>query len=101
MTEVLPCIVCGNNIEPVDEGLDSHNQPYAGTNFLTYGHYGSTVFDPMVVEKRIRLEINICDGCLLHRKDNVYIVVEKPRHVEETYIKWDGKTQDPEANSGE
>jgi len=41
---------------------DDSNQPYAGTTFISYGHYGSTVFDPM--NGTTFLELNICDECL-------------------------------------
>lgn len=57
--EALPCIVCGKALENVDnfEG----NQPYAGTEFHSYGHYGSTIFDPMDGQV---LMLNVCDDCL-------------------------------------
>lgn len=54
----LPCIRCGKKLEPVQEG---YNQPYRGTTFISYGHYGSTIFDSMN-EKYI--ELNICDECI-------------------------------------
>lgn len=37
------------------------NQPDNGLEFISYGHYGSTVFDPM---DGTFLAINICDSCL-------------------------------------
>lgn len=58
--EALPCIVCGLTL---DNCFDSEeNQPDGGTAFHTYGHYGSTVFDPM---NGTALELNVCDECLL------------------------------------
>lgn len=66
----LPCIVCGVTPERVfpqdilpsslrDEGPA---QPYAATTFLSHGQYGSTVFDP---QDESRLQINVCDPCLV------------------------------------
>lgn len=54
----LPCIVCKVDLENVGTG---ENQPYGGAEFFTYGHYGSTIFDPMDGSKII---LNICDGCI-------------------------------------
>lgn len=56
---ILPCIVCDKPLRPaVDQSI---NQPAHGVVFETYGHYGSTFFDPTDGSK---LEINICDDCL-------------------------------------
>lgn len=57
----LPCIACGAILRSAIEGIPS-NQPSGGLVFSTYGHYGSTVFDPM--DDVRRLEINVCDACL-------------------------------------
>lgn len=54
----LPCIVCKCALPNIP---GTHNQPSGGTEFMTEGHYGSTVFDPM--DGSI-LAINICDQCL-------------------------------------
>lgn len=67
----LPCIVCEKPLKNVDEGSD--NQPYCGTEFTSYGHYGSTIHDP-VSEKLaggdpIALVVNICDTCILRALD--------------------------------
>lgn len=63
----LPCIACGAELEsawPHDVEKDENlNQPYAGTTFISHGHYGSTVWDPM--DDARRLEVNVCDPCLL------------------------------------
>ena len=56
----LPCIVCKKVLEDTFNE-QKHNQPYAGTIFVTHGHYGSTFFDPMDGSK---IEINVCDDCL-------------------------------------
>lgn len=44
-------------------------QPMGGLHFLTYGHYGSTVFDPMDGSK---LNIAVCDDCLTKNKEYCY-----------------------------
>lgn len=54
-----PCLDCGNELRNVQADCD--NQPEGGTAFKTYGHYGSTEFDP---EDGQYLEINICTRCL-------------------------------------
>jgi hypothetical protein len=58
--EALPCVVCGKQLRNVDE--TSTNQPYEGLAFISHGHYGGTVFDPM--DGRY-LELTICDECLV------------------------------------
>lgn len=56
----LPCIVCGVVLQnEAPEWTD--NQPSGGTAFMTHGHYGSTVFDPM---NGNFIEITVCDDCL-------------------------------------
>lgn len=40
---------------------EKENHPVDGVAFITYGHYGSKIFDPM---DGTYLEINICDDCL-------------------------------------
>lgn len=76
----LPCIICDKDLQSVIPTVDKTaptkdvleyqtNQPYAATTFETYGHYGSTVFDPM--NSDCYLEINICDECLKKKKDKV------------------------------
>lgn len=60
-TPALPCFVCRVDLENL---VANGNQPMRGTEFLTYGHYGSTVFDPM---DGSRMALNICDACLRDR----------------------------------
>src|SRR3982751_6880204 len=57
--DALPCISCKRYLDNVIDEVE--NQPYNGTSFITNGHYGSTVFDPM---DGTQLEINVCDDCL-------------------------------------
>ena len=55
----LDCFVCYTPLKNIAE--DGGNQPMDGTDFISYGHYGSTVHDPM--DGSI-LRLNICDMCL-------------------------------------
>lgn len=55
----LPCFTCGKILENVC--VDSDNQPHAGTEFRTEGHYGSTFWDSFDGEE---LVLNVCDDCL-------------------------------------
>jgi hypothetical protein len=56
---LLPCFKCGKTLENVTP--NGENQPYAGTEFRTEGHYGSTFWDSFDGEEIV---INICDPCL-------------------------------------
>jgi hypothetical protein len=56
---MLPCIICGTTLQNSYEG--SINQPSEGTEFTTYGHYGSTFWDSFNGEE---LVLNVCDACL-------------------------------------
>lgn len=53
------CFKCGREL--LNVCADSDNQPDGGTEFRTYGHYGSTVWDSFYGEE---LVLNICDECL-------------------------------------
>lgn len=55
------CLKCNIDLEDV-QGGQPHIQPMGGLAFMTYGHYGSTIFDPM---DGSWLEIAVCDNCLL------------------------------------
>ena len=60
------CIVCNTEVDNWDVYPEDKPQvhPIGGTVFRTYGHYGSSVFDPMDASY---LDIVICDGCLKSR----------------------------------
>lgn len=69
LEKVLPCIVCGAQLEFVwkhVEEVEFENQPGDGLAFQSYGHYGCTVFDPIDADGKTcqYLEINVCDNCL-------------------------------------
>lgn len=60
MTDDIHCIRCDRvlrNFMAANKGM----QPSNGLAFLSYGHYGSTYFDPM---DRTYIEISVCDQCL-------------------------------------
>ncbi|WP_131823269.1 hypothetical protein [Mycobacteroides chelonae] len=59
---MLPCFICGKVL--FNALADSDNQPREGTEFRTYGHYGSTFWDSFDGEE---LVLNICDDCLRER----------------------------------
>lgn len=63
---MLPCLVCGQVLINVCD--QEGNQPYGGTEFRTYGHYGSTFWDSFDGEE---LVLNICDDCLRERRDRL------------------------------
>ena len=54
------CIKCDKLLKNYQAG-ENRFQPDNGVAFLSYGHYGSTYFDPM---DGSFLEIAICDECL-------------------------------------
>lgn len=56
---MLPCFKCGRVMRNVF--VEADNQPDGGTEFRTYGHYGSTFWDSFDGEEIV---INICDECL-------------------------------------
>jgi hypothetical protein len=56
---MLPCLMCGKAL--LNSFEDSINQPEEGTEFTTYGHYGSTFWDSFEGEE---LVLNVCDDCL-------------------------------------
>ena len=71
------CIVCDVEVENWDEAYPEDEpqvHPIDGTVFRTYGHYGSTVFDPMDASY---LEVVVCDKCLKSKIDRTYRGVNK------------------------
>lgn len=74
--DVLDCIVCKKplaNISP-----DRHVQPSGGIAFplifASSGHYGSRTFDSFDGSK---IEITICDGCVLEAAANNRVYVHR------------------------
>lgn len=58
------CICCDKELKNLFE--DDCLQPSEGLHFYTYGHYGSTYFDPM---DGSTLNVFICDSCLALKKE--------------------------------
>jgi hypothetical protein len=63
---MLPCLLCGAVLENVVDSAE--NQPYGGTEFRTYGCYGSTFWDSFDNKE---LVLNICDLCLRERTERL------------------------------
>lgn len=59
MADELHCISCGREMFNLME--DRGHQPIGGLSFHTYGHYGSSFFDPM---DGSAIQIAVCDKCL-------------------------------------
>ena len=71
--EIIKCIVCDKNLlnwayKSGDKKVDVH--PMGGLHFRTYGHYGSSIFDPMGTGEY--LDVAICDLCVLNKIQNVH-----------------------------
>jgi hypothetical protein len=61
----IQCVKCEKVLEnfmPETKGM----QPNCGLAFLSYGHYGSTYFDPM---NGTYIEISLCDECVKQADD--------------------------------
>ena len=57
------CIICFKELDDLNEMFGDNRgfHPSGGLEFITYGHYGSTVFDPMNGDS---LHLVICDDCV-------------------------------------
>lgn len=63
----LNCISCDKELLNIGDEFDGGgHQPCGGLSFHTYGHYGSTFFDPM---DGSAIQIAICDECLVKADD--------------------------------
>jgi hypothetical protein len=62
MKNIVPCFVCGKELDAAFS--EFNNQPHDATAFRSYGHYGSTFFDPM---NNDFIELSICDSHLEER----------------------------------
>lgn len=63
---MLPCFKCGKTL--LNAFQEPENQPSEGTEFRTYGHYGSTFWDSLDGEE---LVLNVCDDCLRANTDRL------------------------------
>lgn len=76
------CIICDTEVENWNGAYPENPStvhPIGGTVFRTYGHYGSTVFDPMSAEF---MEIVLCDPCLKDRLSNTHRGVNEKYQME-------------------
>ena len=65
----LDCIICDKRLYNIYKDID--NQPDNGTTFTSRGNYGSTVWDTVMGE--MFLMINICDDCLKEKAEKVFM----------------------------
>jgi len=72
----LPCIRCDKPLQPAIAGAE--NQPIGGTEFFSYGHYGSA-YDPM---DGTAVVINLCNECLMQRASESAVLERRQQHVE-------------------
>lgn len=54
---VVQCVRCDKELESL---MSDSMQPLGGTAFRSYGHYGSTKFDPL---DGSWIETSLCDEC--------------------------------------
>ena len=101
MARCLPCIACGRELTQVMKEAVS-NQPWVGTAFKSYGHYGSTAFDPM---NGHFIEINVCDLCLITHTERVNTGRDRKPVTEEGVVvgwedcDWNEVPWNPEAHT--
>lgn len=79
INNTVECFCCGKTLDnwvydcKRSDGGVTHVtvHPMQGLHFQTYGHYGSSIFDPMD-GKATTLDIAICDACLVDRVKRVH-----------------------------
>jgi len=68
----IQCFCCDKELDNMEyesrNGKYVYIHPMDGLHFQTYGHYGSTVFDPMDGSS---LDIAICDECVIKKQDQI------------------------------
>lgn len=79
------CFVCGKDLEHMHH-FPQH-QCHGAVIFQASGNYGSTVYDPMLSSQY--LVINICDECLVERKDLVLLRTVVQVEPQNEYGTWD------------
>jgi hypothetical protein len=95
---MLTCIVCDRAFDTAGNDPLFDTVPYAGTLFYSSGHYGSTVFDSFDTSK---LEIIVCDKCLIARQRRVALVVPPSRGTWRRF-NWDApKSSDHPTTQGD
>lgn len=91
MADALPCIICGAKLKQATPS--PINQPRDGTCFEARGHYGSTVYDPLMEGEY--LTISICDKCLVAKaaEGAVKQVITERQASTYTVRSWSGPDQ--------
>ena len=82
------CICCRRDLK--DLGTGSPNHASDANAFISYGQYGSRLFDPM---DGSYLEVNICDQCLEMAVTDCLVLRGKPREFNKLEI-WDPRKED-------
>lgn len=83
MIDPIYCFNCGAALKNLDE---DGFQPSEGLAFVTPGHYGSTVFDPM---DGTFLELAICDDCLKEKNFRVKLAAPVQNITKTKYSRWE------------
>jgi len=70
----ISCMVCDKALDNMEytsrsNGTKVEVHPMNGLHFRTYGHYGSTIFDPMGTGEY--LDVAICDECIMKNLNKV------------------------------
>jgi hypothetical protein len=69
----ISCIVCSKELDnlqyEMQDGKQVEVHPMSGLHFRSFGHYGSTIFDPMGTGEY--LDVAICDLCIMKNLDSV------------------------------
>ena len=69
----IKCIACSKELDNLDYDMKNGKRvevhPMGGLHFCAYGHYGSSIFDPMGTGET--LDIAICDLCIMKNLDKV------------------------------
>lgn len=89
MQSPLPCIVCDFQPKRAFGADQPHLSyvPYAATVFdAGSGHYGSTVWDTTTNSRS--LSINLCDKCLVERKDRVAVMETTGSEITVKFAPW-------------
>jgi hypothetical protein len=69
----IACIGCSKELDNMQyemrDGKQVEVHPMGGLHFRSYGHYGSTIFDPIGTGEY--LDVAICDLCIMKSLDSV------------------------------
>lgn len=84
MKTLVKCVICDGKLSCWSQEGEAI-QPIGGLSFISYGSYGSTVFDPM---DGTMITICVCDKCLMKDIDEkkVYHSTVRTTHKVKTEI---------------